>query len=118
MKSAKNIVLFLVLSAGAMAQQTFWPADMQIMFEGREYELKSTDNSQKICRVVSYLGNNIYEVELMKEVRGTIQGEPVYLYEKDPRKRVMLNISTWASIRELHVDSRIIRDRPSARGVE
>jgi hypothetical protein len=117
-KSAKSLALLCVLTACALAQQTFWPADMQVMFEGREYELRSTDDRRKICRVVSYMGNHLYEVELMKDVRGSRQGEPVYLYERDPKKRVILNISTWASIRELHVDSRIIRDTPSARGVE
>jgi len=114
----KQIIAFiLIATATAQAQDSFWPRDMQVMFEGREYELKSADGQRKlICRVYKYIGDHIYEVELPKKLgdgsysNATRQGEPVYRYETDPKKRIMLNISTWASIRELHVDSRIIRE--------
>ena len=114
------IASILIATATAQAQDSFWPRDMQVMFEEREYELESPNDRKLICRVHKYLGEHMYEVDLPKEwkwgsgggiSRGTRQGEPVYQYETDPKKRSILNISTWASIRELHVDSRIIRER-------
>jgi hypothetical protein len=116
------LLLIIALFCGvseriANAQDSFWPRDMQVMFENREYELKSADEKRKlVCRVYKYLGDHTYEVELPKKLgdgsysNATRQGEPVYRYETDPKKRILLNISTWASIRELHVNSRIIRE--------
>lgn len=115
-KSAKGLALLCLLTAGAAAQQTFWPTDMQVMFEGREYELTATSsgsgNDQRvfICRVVRWLGGHMYEVEPKRMTRGTRQGEPVHYYETDPRKTQILNIGAWGSIRELHVQSREIRE--------
>ncbi|MFZ9681122.1 MAG: hypothetical protein ACO3CL_06845 [Bacteroidia bacterium] len=106
----------------AKAQDSFWPKE-QILFEGREYELKSAEDRTLICRVVRYMGDHLYEVETPKEwkwgsgggtARGTRQGEPVYHYETDPRKRIIVNISSWASIRELHVISRETRENQKA----
>jgi hypothetical protein len=114
------IASILIATATTQAQQSFWPKDMQVMFEGREYELSATDERKLICRVHKYMGGHMYEVELPRKfnwvggggtVRGTRQGEPVYQYETDPKKRIILNISTWASIRELHVDSRMTREK-------
>lgn len=114
------IASILIATATAQAQESFWPRDMQVMFEGREYELESPNDRKLICRVHKYLGDHMYEVDLPKEwkwgsgggiSRGTRQGEPVYQYETDPKKRIILNISTWASIREIHADSRITRER-------
>jgi len=114
------IASILIATATAQAQDSFWPRDMQVMFEGREYELESPNDRKLVCRVYKYLGDHMYEVELPRKfnwvggggtIRGTRQGEPVYQYETDPKKRIILNISTWASTRELHVDSRISRER-------
>ncbi|NBO26765.1 MAG: hypothetical protein EBU96_08270 [Actinobacteria bacterium] len=118
-KSAKGLALLCVLTAGAVAQQAFWPADMQVMFEGREYELRSTSSGRGedervfVCRVVRWIGGHMYEVQPVRTKRGTRHGEPVYYYETNPQKSQTLNVGAWGSIREIHVESRQIRESPT-----
>lgn len=119
----KQAILALLLTTTLQAQDSFWPKE-QILLDGAQYELKSAGGERVvICRVHRYLGGHMYEVDLPKEwkwggsggiARGTRQGEPVYLYSNDQKKRIVLNISAWASIRELHVDSRILKEKSVA----